>query len=157
MGQTPNNRKEMYGLIRNIIYPNRANRLIFKNPYMKKLASAMLKADYWTSMMNNSERIMKKVITNWEKLVIKGTKVEKMKIVEKRKFCIELEKKFSSVIAEIKKVFKKKIIEPAKDLLVKENKIKRKKLRWKWRKLINDHNSQKFKEMEKKFGKTLSD
>jgi hypothetical protein len=51
--------------------------------------------------------------------------------------------KFNTVVNNVKKILMKKVSEPAKELVIKEQKTKRKKLRRKWRKILNDHNIKK--------------
>jgi hypothetical protein len=124
----PYNRKEIYGLIRNTIYPRKASKMMSKKPFFKKHACVSRKLEYWKIVANENVKRGKRAEKNWANLVEMKLKLQK-KIIEKRLFILDFRNRAYETLFRIKKVLMKKIVKPANELLAKEMKEKRKKLR----------------------------
>jgi hypothetical protein len=80
-------------------------------------------------MANENVKRGKRAEKNWANLVEMKLKLQKTKIIEERLFILGFRNKAYATLFRIKKILMKKIVKPAKELLAKEMKDKRKKLR----------------------------
>jgi hypothetical protein len=137
------NRKEVYGLIKNAVYPKKINKATKCDPLIEKLATVVFKMNYWKLILDASDESSLKATQRWKKMIAGEKYLEKKKIIDKVKLIRNIKKKSSKAIANLCSIMKEKIWEPAKALLEKEMKAKRKKLRRKWKKLVNIQRSDK--------------
>lgn len=147
----PYNRKEIYGLIRNSVYPKKVKKNVVINPIIQKIASMSIKNQYWKIMVKVNVKKAVKAIFAWERLAKKKVNMQKVKVIKRVKFIKSLGSTFESVIGNIQKIWRKNICEKAKDLLEKEAKARRKILRRKWKKFTEKCKSDRTEEIFCKF------
>jgi hypothetical protein len=95
-----------------------------------------MKREYWVDIWKEHERREEKACQHWEKLFTLELNKEKKKVIEKVNLMKEVQSLFSEILKKIKSVLEEKVVKPAKLVLEKEAKMKRKKIRRKWKKLL---------------------
>jgi hypothetical protein len=88
----------------------------------------------------------KKAVNLWEILTRKEILERKAKVIKRVNLLKETRELVNESITQVGKVLTEKVFKPAKDLLIKEAKARRKKLRRKWKKFVSNRSIEELKQ-----------
>jgi hypothetical protein len=140
------NKAEIYNLIRNAVYPVKNNKKTVENPYVQKIASLRIKKGYWETVEGEHFKFYCGTLGNWKKLCLGEMKNPREKIKQKGILLKKIRTLFGNIMESGREKLFNVIVAPAKKLVEKEQKARSKKLRRKFRKLVDD---KKFDERKK--------
>jgi hypothetical protein len=128
----------MFELIRNAVYPCKCNKNVAENPFVQKIATIRLKKVYWDIVGVENFLIEAKAVINWKKFVSKEMKRPKCMFRQRVVLCNDTKLVFNNVMENIRQKLHDKMIIPARKLIEKEQKAKCKKIRRRFRRLVDN-------------------